>query len=179
MTDLTTKLMTYAEGIEFMKSISLKESPSQSFIFGEFTITYPGYKKDGDYRLSYTINNTAPKHTDVINILVELNKVNSTNDIAKELETIYNEGLKAKTTIIPESLKIKIYSIALQEEINYPQPKYQGIKMPFQRFYEALLVKDKLLTVKELYDRTNNHGKPAPTLNNINTSKYYLPLFYN
>lgn len=179
MEDLTKKLMTYSEGIEFMKSISIKGKPSESFTYGEFTISYPGYKEDGDYRLSYTNGNIAPKHTDVIDILLDLNQQNSTNEIAKELETIYSEGLHAKTILISDSLKTKLYWITLQEEINYPQPRFRGIKMPFQRFYEALLVKDGILTVEELYERTNNHGRPAPTLNNIDTSKYYLPLFYN
>lgn len=179
MNDLTEKRMTYTEGIEFMKSISVMGNPSECFTFEEFTITYPGYKGNGDYRLSYTNGNVSPKHTDVIDILIELNKVNSTNDIAKELEVIYSEGLHAKTTIISDSLKTKLYWITLQEEINYPQPGCKGIRMPFQRFYEALLIKEDILTVEALYTRTNNHGKPAPTLNNIDTTKYYLPLFYN
>ena len=58
--------MNYQEGIEHMQNIisELEPNSTDSFNVGNLTITYPGKKKKGDYRL--TINGVPPTHTDIV-----------------------------------------------------------------------------------------------------------------
>lgn len=177
MEDKSQLKMNYPEGVEFMKSISIKgQTPVRHFIYDQYIITYPGYKKDGDYRLSYRDNNQAPKHTDVIDIIVANCTTGNRNQIVADLENIYTNGLRAQTQIIPDTIKNKIYWITLQEEINYPQPRFKGIKLPFQRFFEATLVCLGLIDIQTLYTRTNNHNGRVPSL--LSTDGIHCPIFY-
>lgn len=159
-----------------MKSILKKNAPQQSFLYGEFTVSYPGYKEDGDYRLSYTKDNTAPKHTDVIDLIENICNHENRETIVDDLEKIYTHGLRADTTIIDGNLKTKIYWISLQEDINYPRPRYQGIRLPLQRFFEATLLCLDMINKDDPYTRTNNHGKNTPPL--LNLGKLRVPTFY-
>lgn len=177
MKNYSHKIMDFTEGVTFMKSISKLDNPEESFIFGEFTIKYPGYKKEGDYKLTYTENGRAPKHTDVVDIIASMCTPETRDTIVNDLEAIFNNGLKAETTLLDDYMKTKIYWIALQEEINYPQPKYKGIKLPFQRFFEATLICLGLTTKENVHTRTNNHGGGVPGL--IGLGVLYKPSFYN
>jgi hypothetical protein len=60
--------------------------------------------------------------------------------------------------------------IALQEDINYPMPNYQGRKMPFYRYIEAIYVytnpKNPFNFDKQtILSRTNIKGKPPLPIN--------------
>lgn len=177
MKNYSQKIMDFTEGVTFMKSISKKGRPEESFIFGEFTIIYPGFKKEGDYKLTFTENGEAPRHTDVVDIIASMCTSETRDTIVTDLEAIFNNGLKAKTTVLEDYMKNKIYWIALQEEINYPQPRYKGIKLPFQRFFEATLICLGLTAKENVHTRTNNHSRSTPTL--IELGLLYRPSFYN
>lgn len=177
MNDFSDKIMDYAEGSEFMRSISKKGGDVGSFRFRRFTISYPGYKIDGDYRLSLTDGGSAPKHTDIIDIIETTCTSENRNLISDDLEKIFLSGLKADTILIDEDLKAKIFWITLQEDINYPPPRYKGKRLPMQRFFEATLICLGIISKDDLYNRTNNHGKKVPEL--IELENLTKPVFYS
>lgn len=169
--------MNYAEGISYMVSLhrSLANTKAKEYItIGQILIEYPGYKKIGDYRL--TINGKAPKHTSIVKGLYNLVTPVNFNDMADALDDLYLNGLRAKTEIFKQGAKELIYWITLQEEINYPQPKYFGRKLSYQRFYEGMLAKLGICTLDYVISRTNNHGNPRPPL--INGIDGKVPSFY-
>lgn len=169
--------MNYQEGVEFMKgkSLLLESNQIDSFTVGNLTITYPGKKMAGDYRL--TINGKAPTHTNVVNIIYRHTTVANFNDVVDSLDDLYTNGMKAKSTFFSKTFKELIYWITLQEEINYPPPKL-GRKLPFQRFYEGALAKvSKRVELKSVLERTNNHGLSVPR--KYPTDAYRKPSFYS
>lgn len=176
MPDYSDRIMTYEEGVEFMKSLTTSDGITENFQYGKFTISYPGYKKRGDYKLTYTNSEDAPKHTDVVDMLQALCTVQNRDQIVTDLEQIFHSGLNAKTVAIDNHLKNKIFWITLQEEINYPPPRYLGKRLPLQRFFEATLLCLNMITKEQLHDRTNNHGGGVPKLLILGTLS--LPSFY-
>jgi hypothetical protein len=85
--------------------------------------------------------------------------------------------LASVTEIFTQSQKELIYWITLQEEINYPQPEYAGRKLPYQRYYEAILAKLGKCRFEDVIRRTNNHGTGKPKLF-TNITNVRIPLFY-
>lgn len=63
-------------------------------------------------------------------------------------------------------LRYIISYIVLQEDINYPQPKFQGRKMPFNRYVEAIRLNDAAAHVSfrlaDVLRRTYSHSRPLP-----------------
>lgn len=170
--------MDYAAGAAYMRELvnALKAAgkPYGSFRVGTLTISYPGYKQPGDYRLSE--NGTAPKHTDIVAAINNFTNPANFNAVVSFLDDVYKNGLDATSAVFSKAFKEKIYWITLQEEINYPQPKYAGRKLPFQRFYEAALVKVGIGTLQQVIVRTNNHGTVRPALFNVGNNM--KPSFY-
>lgn len=149
----------------------------KTFMIGELSITYPGYKKVGDYRLS--INGHAPSHTDIVYEIYNYTTANNFNNVVNFLDELYNNGTRVNINIIDEEYKHKIFWITLQEEINYPQPQYKGRRLPFQRFYEAALIHKGIITLEAVNSRTNNHGNQVPTLLELQTvPTIVMPSFY-
>lgn len=144
----------------------LAPGQTNSFNVGNLVITYPGYKKIGDYKL--TENSQAPKHTDIVSIIHTHTNASNFDTVVSFLEDVYLNGLHANSILINPAFKEKIFWITLQEEINYPQPRYAGRKLPFQRFFEAALIHKGLITLPLVCQRTNNHGGPKPTLLPLN-----------
>ena len=176
--------MNYIEGINYMKNLCKNGkgvlSPEDSY--PELKIHYPGYKKHGDYRMEIEGNNYVPKHTDVCICLYNMLKKNQCDfvELKKLLIDIYENGTNvcAENYKIPKVKKIVsiIYWITLQDEINYPQPKYKGRRMPFSRYFEAILCTQKeyeYFTLENVLERCNNRGT-IPTLYNITDA----PNFY-
>ena len=155
--------------------LKLEEGETKSFSIGELVINYPGYKKTGDYQL--TINGIAPKHTEIVNEIYKATTSKNIDAIISFLDDVYTNGLNAKPIVFSKECIEKRFWITLQEEINYPQPKYRGRKLPFQRFYEAALAKMKNIDVKKIETRTNNHGSGVPKL--FKVINYAIPSFYN
>lgn len=157
-------------------------------------VEYPGYKKHGDYRLIH--NDDSPSHTDIVKYLYELSKQNPQQMILLFLLRIYRYGLRTNhdvklnlnnltlnsTTVTLEQLQHIIFWVTLQEEINYPQPRYQGISLPFFRYFEAILSANhpEIITLEQVISRTNNHKSSVPSLLSSDQIPYPYPeLFEN
>jgi len=170
--------MNYEEGIQHM--IALHQACEdkmikQSFQIGDLTITYPGYKHTGDYRLSK--GNAAPKHTDVMRMIYNQVTTENFEQFCESLDNLYQHGLKSVHGTINQADKELIFWITLQEEINYPQSQgYAGRKLPFQRFYEAALAKLGHVQFQNVLNRAENKGTGRPALFNLPNIKY--PSFY-
>ncbi len=169
--------MNYSDGVTYMKDLTTKldVGETSSFIYGKLKINYPGFKNYGDYKL--TLNGNAPKHTDLVQEFYDKTTSANYNNIVNFLEDIYSNGLKAKTTIFNQDFINLIYWITLQEEINYPQPRFKGRKLTFQRFFEGVYSKifPNIISIESVLNRTNNHGGGIPSLLNIKKP----PIFYN
>jgi hypothetical protein len=64
-----------------------------------------------------------------------------------------------------EELFSSIKWISIQEDFNYPMPKYQGRKMPYTRYLEALHVaknQSSAHTLEEVIQRALSHSRPFP-----------------
>lgn len=73
-----------------------------------------------------------------------------------------------------ERLAALIYWITLQDEINYPQPRYNGRRMPFCRYFEAVYcAKNNDFTLEDVCKRCNNR-RHVPALYSISKA----PSFY-
>ena len=151
-----------------------KGETTASFVYGCLTVTYPGYKKHGDYKL--TENGIAPKHSDLVLEIFEKTATANISSIARFLDDVYHNGLNANVSVFSEAFKEKLFWLTLQEEINYPQPQNAGRKLAFQRVYEAALAKVGITQLKTVISRTNNHGKRRPVL--LDTKKFRKPSFY-
>lgn len=170
--------MTYEEGVKYMVFLSEKLSatnPVGEFSYGKLTISYPGYKAVGDYKL--TLNGKAPSHESIVRAVYRFVTVENSNRVIDALEDIYKNGLTATTQVFTQGTKELFYWVTLQEEINYPQPKYFGRKLPFQRFFEAVLAKLKVCSLELVVRRTNNHRAGKPKLFEGFTQK--VPAFYS
>jgi Zn-dependent M28 family amino/carboxypeptidase len=169
--------MNYEEGVKYMISLSSRLANTQTkmhFDVENIRIEYPGYKGGGDYRL--TLNGTAPTYASVVRSLYNFVTPINFNQVVDALEDMYLNGLNAKDCIFKQNVKELIYWITLQEEINYPQPEYFGRKLPFQRFYEAILAKLNFCSLEEVISRTNNHGRAQPIL--LSGIDHRIPSFY-
>ena len=157
-------------------SQSLIEGDRNYFMIGNLRIDYPGYKQKGDYRLSR--NGIAPTHVNIVNGIYNMVTLNNFSDIKDSLGDLYINGLNSTNTFFSIEQKELIYWITLQEEINYPQPRYAGRKLPYQRFFEGALAKLGYLTINDVHSRTNNHGGRRPILFDCSSFKIIPPIFY-
>ena len=72
----------------------------------------------------------------------------------------YNRAGNTYDLTIEELLK-SIKWIVIQEDINYPMPKYEGRKMSFARYAEAVFVtQNDTHTLEEVIKRTLSHTRP-------------------
>lgn len=64
----------------------------------------------------------------------------------KNLNSVYNMG-------------------SCQEDINYPRPRFMGLRMPIIRYIESAIAAEHptLLSLGRVFTRTNNHGGPSPS----------------
>ena len=73
----------------------------------------------------------------------------------------YNEQGNFYDLTIEELLKL-IKWIVIQEDINYPPPKYEGRKMSFYRYLEAIYVAcNDLYSLERVIKRTLSHRRPS------------------
>lgn len=171
--------MNYNQGINQMLNLS---GTSGSFSpYGDITITYPGYKKSGDYRLSISNGQVVPTHGYISTTLYNLIVNNSYTFYQLEnlLNDIYYNGTNTHYCDVNlEYLKHLIFWVTLQEEINFPRRNgYAGINLPFCRYFEAIYSTQPHcnFTILDVQARCNNHGGPKPLLYNITNS----PTFYH
>lgn len=170
----------YKEGVEYMQELC-NEAPnkkpySNSFKIGDITIEYPGRKQNGDYRMLHKGN--LYTHVNVVNAVYKHVTPENHHEVIEALDSIYQHGLKCDFKHFSPEIKTLFYWITLQEEINYPRKNNKaGIKLPFQRFYEAILAKLGNIKLNDVIKRTNNHGVAIPELYKIQDIK--KPSFYS
>ncbi|UOR06214.1 hypothetical protein MUN82_03760 [Hymenobacter aerilatus] len=83
--------------------------------------------------------------------------------LAHDGKSYKREGNSADLTI--EELFSSIKWISIQEDFNYPMPRYQGRKMPYTRYLEAIHVakhQNSQHTLAEVIQRALSHGRPFP-----------------
>ncbi|MCL2403594.1 MAG: hypothetical protein FWC86_05155 [Coriobacteriia bacterium] len=65
-----------------------------------------------------------------------------------------------------DELRYMISYIVMQEDINYPPPKYEGRKMPFSRYIEAILINEPTINtsyqLEDVIERALSHRRPKP-----------------
>lgn len=143
-------------------------------IYPSIMIYYPGKKGIRDYRLEF--NSITISHPDIASSFYSLSSVYS-QELIDFIVDIYTNGLSATYSrnlpptinvlgynITFDEFKVLIYFTILQEEINYPQPKFQGTKMPLHRFIEAVVssIQPQIIPFNEVVSRINNHGGGVP-----------------
>lgn len=143
-------------------------------------IIYPGYKKPGDYRLELSSMAKPPCHTYMCNYLhdIIIEQKCDYEQMVSLLDDIYQNGTNIDISKYSysetERLAALIYWITLQDEINYPQPRYNGRRMPFCRYFEAVYcAKNNDFTLEDVCKRCNNRWH-VPALYSISKA----PSFY-
>jgi hypothetical protein len=83
----------------------------------------------------------------------------SAMDAHQALGKTYNSEVN-QSDLTFEELFISIFWIVLQEDFNYPMPRYQGRKMPFSRYLEALYCFESDHKLDEVITRALVEGYP-------------------
>lgn len=184
--------ITYQNAVAHMNNLALTHKGSQQYqhtltINNNLEIKYPGYKGGTDYKALY--KGTPPSHNFIVNLIHDNTTPNNVVDVHKFLQHIYNNGTTSYfaptlhgTQWINQDLQDLIFWVTLQEDINYPRPRFKGIKLPLSRFFEASLIHNgNFYNLKEIHNRTNNHGGPPPSNNKksiLQIHQYTIPSFY-
>lgn len=164
-------------------SNSFSPSPSQ---LPDLKLLYPGKLNKGDYRLE--LDGHALSHTDIVKAVHDCAIAGNGEQITNILADVYVNGLNANTnydfsiTVANTELSIiefkeLVYWLVLQEDINYPRPRYMGVKMPIIRYIEGAIAAEHptLLPLQDVYTRTNNHGGPPPrAFNHPSLHQYFI-----
>ena len=138
---------------------NLKSNSQILEVYGDasqLVIKYPGYKTTQnkcDYCV-YLVDGTVEhpvSHADIMYDLYDKTTMENYSQMKKYVETVARDG---RNVDIPESLYRKIEHgfsfekltdlmvyIAIQEDINYPDERFQGRKMCFYRYLEAIYCK--------------------------------------
>lgn len=103
------------------------------------------------------------KYSDIYSF--EYQKPNS--DLINKVDYIHKEngkkylieGNREKSYSIKE-LECIIPLIVLQEDINYPMPRYEGRRMSFYRYIEAIWCDEANRSIDEVIKRTLSHDRP-------------------
>lgn len=140
-------------------------------VLPDLVLLYPGrIKNRGDYRLE--LNYKAISHTDIVEAVHVCTLSGNGLVITNFLVDLYKNGLNASINsniyitvkehkLNLEQFKYLIYWLILQEDINYPRPTKMGIRMPLIRYIEGAIsaLHPNLISLKEVFLRTNNHGR--------------------
>lgn len=104
----------------------------------------------GKYRNIYSFEYQKP-NIDLINKIDYIHKKNGKKYLI--------EGNREKSYSIKE-LECIIPLIVLQEDINYPMPRYEGRRMSFYRYVEAIWCDEVNRSIDEVIIRTLSHDRP-------------------
>lgn len=183
--------MNFNQGVDSMIKMA-KENPAAKKYQNVFEpypniiIRWPGKRQFshntyGDYQMRLIDNKgqevNPPSHQEVAFELycMVLNKEYTSGELIDFLEDVYFEGTNCDFNDEKlDDLKHIIYWITMQEQINFPRGK--GIKLPFSRYYEAILSADEdfELNIKEVQNRCDNFNKGVPQLIRVKNP----PAFY-
>ena len=178
--------MTYDEGIKYMERLSLGVTTLHSKTiktdYDCLYIKYPGYKESGDYQVNY--NNHPPTHQEVCMMLYNLvrNSKNIYSQLFDLLSDLYRNGTNilgkySLGNIDADFLITLIFWMTLQDEINFPQPRFQGRRMPFSRYFEAIYCAafdDAPYTIENVMQRCNNRGTVPQPYDLENAPSFYF-----
>ncbi|PHC09926.1 hypothetical protein COE99_09460 [Bacillus toyonensis] len=138
----------------------------------DIVLLYPGrINNHGDYRLEF--NGNALSHPDIVEAVHDCTSQGHGNIITNFLVDLYINGLNANSNfnininvknhqLNLDEFKQLVYWIVLQEDINFPRPRYMGVRMPLIRYIEGAIsaLHPNLLSLDDVIRRTNNHGRP-------------------
>ncbi|PED71318.1 hypothetical protein CN680_07550 [Bacillus pseudomycoides] len=141
-------------------------------ILPDLVLLYPGrINNHGDYRLEF--KGRAVSHPDVVRAVYDCTRRGYGRIITNFLVDLYTNGLNANsnftidiyvnnTQLSLSEFKQLAYWIVLQEDINFPRPQKMGVRMPLIRYIEGAIsaLHPNLLSLNEVINRTNNHGRP-------------------
>jgi len=180
--------MIYKEGITFIKGlfelhkISAMNNSKMTLSAGNIKIEIPGYKKNGDYKvLKLDVEENlwkAPSHVDIVKFIFDNTFVENASNVIDGLECIFINGLKCENNFLNKEFQNLLFWLTLQEDLNYPMPRFQGRKLPFQRYYEAVLAKLGHYNLELIQIRTNNHKGGRPNLLKV-PENIKIPVFYS
>lgn len=124
------------------------------------------------------LNTNLNNYTDLLNFnfIAPSTKLLEQSNIAhKNLGKYFNQSANSWNYSF-EELKYLISYIVLQEDINYPMPRYNGRRMSFYRYIEALICTfPNDYTLENVIERTLSHS--IPPLWNIG-GNIYTPIFH-
>lgn len=155
-------------------------------ILPNLELLYPGrINNHGDYRLEF--NGRAVTHPDIVRTVHDCTLRGDGKSITDFLVDLYKNGLNANsnfnininvnhTKLSLDEFKHLVYWLVLQEDINYPRPNKMGVRMPIIRYIEGAIsaLHPQLLSLSEVINRTNNHGRPPQPAFINNTVTSYL-----
>ncbi|PGZ14681.1 hypothetical protein [Bacillus cereus] len=141
-------------------------------ILPNLVLLYPGrINNHGDYRLEF--NGRAVSHPDIVRSVYDCTLRGHGRIITNFLVDLYINGLNANSNFNVDiyvnnnqlslaEFKQLAYWIVLQEDINFPRPQKMGVRMPLIRYIEGAIsaLHPNLLSLNEVINRTNNHGRP-------------------
>jgi hypothetical protein len=86
------------------------------------------------------------------------------DSIHRSLGKTYNRSGNMNWNYSADELRYVISYIVLQEDINYPPPGYEGRRMPFYRYVEAIMINEPAVATSYVLDdvisRTLSHSRP-------------------
>jgi len=173
--------MNYEEGLVFIKDLynihNANKNKSKTLLtIEQITIESPGYKKNGDYRVLY--NSNVFTHFQIVSFIYKHTTLSNATEIIDFLEDVFINGLNEVNSNIYFNARRLIFWLTLQEDLNYPMPRYQGRKLTFQRYYEGILAKLEVCRLDKVKVRTNNHYGGVPRLIKV-PENIKKPIFYD
>ncbi|WP_339148998.1 MULTISPECIES: hypothetical protein [unclassified Sutcliffiella] len=181
--------MNFDQGVTFMstQSATIKNTGVYSnklhpvTDYMQLIVFYPGRKGRRDYKVEHNGSNTT--HVDIVLYLYDLALQNNSTVLVNFILDVYNNGLYSNHAIplnmnrvrlngvilTVEQFKHILFWVALQEDINYPRPKKQGVRLPFKRYLEAITsaYHPNVITLNQVIKRTNNHHGSVPVPINV------------
>lgn len=193
MCPFTTDVMQLNNTLLAAKNLEkYSQNQSPTLVDNRIVLSYPGKKNGGvDYLLR--LNEKIVYHSHIAEVFYNLGEQGLGEAAANFITNFYNDGLNADhITNLPETVRLLdedltfeqfkhlIYYTILQEDINYPRPRYFGLCMPLIRFTEAIIAgeQNNIITFQEVVNRINNHGGPPPrAINHPALNTHFIETF--
>ena len=173
--------MNFEQGLLYVKNYLLVKERVAKYTFKHYPdskdspqieLEYPGKLSKGDYKLNFV--GKPLSHTDIVRDIYTFvlsnneNQLLRANYITNLLADIFEDGRSAETNFLysirvngqmlnMHQFKELVYWIVLQEDINYPRPKYMGVKLPLIRYIEAAIsaIHPEIITIDGVLGRTD------------------------